>query len=163
MYLISFSIKKQSNISPREIVKQSHLAVHPLAVLRDARIAAVAVHEPRLFTVVLHTVHDMQQLVPDLLRLGLNKNLNAASGIPFEQIARAEIDLLPHSLSEYIDAGVLQIPREHRPDRDVLRISLDTRAQTADAADIQMDLHARLRRLHQLFHHIHVVERVDLD
>ena len=92
------------------------------------------------------------------------KDLDTAAGVAVEQVAGADENALGIRVcTEDEDAGVLQIAANDALDVDVLSIARDAGTQAADAADDHLHLNACLRGFDELFHHIHVVERVDLD
>src|SRR2546422_10716001 len=60
------------------------------------------------------------------------------------QIRAAEPHLLLATVTEIIDAGMLQEASNDRGDRDGLTEAWNTRAQTADAAHLKVDFHPGL-------------------
>ena len=80
-----------------------------------------------------------------------------------EQVARADEHALIFPFAEGVDARVLKPAAYDACDRDVLRHALDAGAQAADAADKELDLYASLGALDELFHHVFVIQGVDLD
>src|ERR1700676_4135759 len=72
------------------------------------------------------------------------QRFDATVKIALHQIRAADIDLFVPAVQEVIRARVFEEPAHDGADGDRLTDALDTRPQTADAADDQVDAHAPL-------------------
>ena len=95
-------------------------------------------------------------------RRDLDKGLDTPLEVPVQQVAGADKHALVLALAEAVDARMLKPAPDHAFDHDVLGLARNPRPQAADAADEQLDLHAGLRALDELFHDLGAVHGVDL-
>src|SRR5207302_558035 len=107
-------------------------------------IGAVGVELPRL-SVVGETGGE-QRLEARMERriLDRNEGFHTTLEVPRHPVGRSDVVFRRAAVPEQEDAGVLKEAADDADDADAVAHAFDPRAQAADAADDEVDLHSRL-------------------
>ena len=129
-----------------------------MAVIIDA----VSVELLALFVILEHEIKHVEDAVLHIRIVDWRGDLDTAGRISRHEVGRRDIQFLCITLSEDVDSRMLEEPADNADDRNVVGLALYPRAETADTADDELDLHTSLARFDQLVDDCLIGERVDL-
>ena len=139
------------------------LTIHGIGTGHPADIAAVRLLHAGVAVVGQHRVKDVLQTCLQSRSRDRSRDFHAAERRAGHPVCRADVVPGTLSLSENVDAGMLQIAAHDADDMDILGLIRDTGTQAADAAHHHIDVDARLTCLDELVDEHFVGQAVDLD
>ena len=108
-------------------------------------------------------LQDVRESFAGFFVLHGHEQLDSLAQVAIHEIGAGDEDGVFATLAEPEDAGVLQVAVDDADDADVFAQALHTRAEAADAADVEANLHARVGGFVERLDHLAVFEGVHLE